>query len=79
MQTIEEFGGSTKMSLQGFWLVTAPPVVAILLLAVIIIVWKRPRTVELRTLVKTMLSGPPKEKTLDLEDAYSSRTRSDSF
>jgi len=43
MQAVKEFGGDApKMSVREFWLTSGPVLAAILLLAVVIIGWKRP-------------------------------------
>jgi len=78
MQTIAEFGGG-KITLLEFWLSTAPPVVVILLLGVVIIMWKPPLTVELRTLLEIGLSRSPKKRIRDPEDANPPRTCPNSF
>lgn len=68
MQTVKEFGGGTpKLSLRQFWLNATPIVLAMVLLAGTIILWKRPYGAELRTYFGKRLSLPSKEKTGDLE------------
>ncbi|PUU79844.1 hypothetical protein B9Z19DRAFT_788994 [Tuber borchii] len=49
MQTMREFGGgSALLSLRQFWLATAPTLVGILLLTVLVIIWKREWAIDLR-------------------------------
>ena len=52
MQTIREFGGdSALLSLSQFWLATAPILVGILLLTVLVIIWRRQWAIDLRARV----------------------------
>ena len=53
---MEEFSGSTKITLSQFWLVTGPMTAVITLLAVFTITWKRPNIVYLRASLGDYLS-----------------------
>lgn len=50
MQTVREFGGeSALLSLGQFWLATGPILAGVLLLTVLVVIWKRPSAVKLRS------------------------------
>ena len=70
MQTVKEFGGNTpKLSLDDFWLRTAPAVVGILIVAEIIILWNRTWAAEHRKKIRMRLPSYPKNKPSDPETA----------
>ena len=59
MQTVKEFGGSTAtMSLREFWRTAGPAVAAILVLALVMVLWKRLISKPLRRQIKWALLMP---------------------
>ena len=70
MQTVKEFGGNTpKLSLDDFWLRTAPAVVGILIVAEIIILWNRTWVAKHRKKIRKSLPSYLRNRISDPETA----------
>ena len=70
MQTVKEFGGNTpQLSLDDFWLRTAPAVVGILIVAEIIILWNRTWVAKHRKNIRKGLPSYLRNKISDPETA----------